>query len=74
MAMPLDYARAVQLFMGTEPELAKALGLSAGDLRMLRSNPQRATEEQLARLAHVLVERGNGMVRVGEMLLEDHEG
>jgi plasmid maintenance system antidote protein VapI len=71
--MPLDFAKAMQLFMGTEEELARALGLTTGDVRSLRSNPQRATDEQLVRLGRVLKERGAGMTRVGEMLLEDHE-
>lgn len=60
--------------MGTDSELAQALGLSVADLRALRANPGRATDEQLARLGRVLVERGKGMARVGEMLIEDHGG
>jgi hypothetical protein len=70
--MPLDFARAAQLFMGTEAELAKAMSLSAADLRELRANPQRASAVQLEKLGRVLLERGKGMSRVGEMLLEDH--
>ena len=72
--MPLDFERATQLFMGTEQELARALDMPVADLRSLRSNPQRATREQLARVGRMLVERGNGMARVGEMLMEDAEG
>jgi hypothetical protein len=71
--MPLDYSRSAQLFMGTEAELAKALDLPPADLRALRANPQRATTDQLVALGRVLIERGRGMVRVGEMLLEDHD-
>lgn len=71
--MPLDYSRATRLFMGTEDELARAIGVSIADLRSLRSNPHRATPEQLARLGRVLIERGNGMKRVGEMLVEDND-
>lgn len=70
--MPLDFSRAIRLFMGTESELAQATGLSVADLRALRTNPGRATADQLVRLGRVLVERGKGMVRVGEMLIEDH--
>lgn len=69
--MPLDYARATQLFMGSEEELARALGVPIADLRSLRANPQRATPAQLEQLGRILVERGNGMRRVGEMLVED---
>jgi hypothetical protein len=70
--MPLDFARAAQLFMGTEEELARALGVAVADLRALRTTPRLATSEQLRRLGEVLTERGKGMLRVGEMLLEDH--
>jgi hypothetical protein len=70
--MPLDFARAAQLFMGTEDELARALGLPVADLRAMRTNPARASGPLLTRLGQVLVERGQGMMRVGEMLQEDH--
>jgi hypothetical protein len=70
--MPLDFARAAQLFMGTEAELARALDIPVADLRSIRANPQRASAALLARMGEVLVERGRGMARVGEMLLEDH--
>jgi plasmid maintenance system antidote protein VapI len=70
--MPLDFARAAQLFTASEQELAQALGVEVADVRALRSNPQRATHEMLARLGRVLIERGKGMARVGEMLLEDN--
>jgi hypothetical protein len=72
--MPLDFARAAQLFMGSEDELSRALGIAVADLRSLRANPQRANGEILAKLGRVLEERGKGMARVGEMLLEDHGG
>ena len=71
--MPLDFERAAALFTATEGELAQALGLTVADVRSLRTNPQHATREQMARLGRVLVERGKGMGRVGEMLLEDYE-
>ncbi len=70
--MPLDFARATDLFCGSEQELAMALGIDVGDLRQYRTNPQRAPKALLARIGRVLVERGNGMRRVGEMLLEDN--
>lgn len=70
--MALDFSRAAQLFMGTEQELARALDLTVADLRAIRANPRRADSALLARLGGVLVERGKGMSRVGEMLLEDH--
>lgn len=70
--MPLDFARAAQLFTGTEQELAQALGIPVADLRSVRANPSRAGADLLARMGRVLVERGKGMARVGEMLLEDY--
>jgi hypothetical protein len=70
--MPLDFARAVQLFMGTEDELARALGISVADLRATRTNPGRAPAPLLRRMGQVLEERGKGMARVGEMLQEDN--
>jgi hypothetical protein len=69
--MPLDFASAAQLFMGTEEELARALGVAVADLRAMRTTPAQASPEHLRRLGQVLSERGRGMVRVGEMLLED---
>jgi plasmid maintenance system antidote protein VapI len=69
--MPLDFARASDLFMGTEQELALALGISVADVRELRTNPRRVGADVLHRLGKVLVERGTGMKRVGEMLQED---
>jgi hypothetical protein len=64
----LDFKRATDLFMGTEQELSMALGLPPGDLRSYRQNPLRVPPEVLVRLGHVLMERGRGMARVGEML------
>jgi plasmid maintenance system antidote protein VapI len=58
--------------MASEQELAKALGVEVADVRALRSNPQHASREMLAKLGRVLIERGKGMSRVGEMLLEDN--
>lgn len=69
--MALDFARSADLFCGTEQELAMALNIDVGDLRQYRTNPQRAPKALLARIGKVLVERGTGMKRVGEMLLED---
>jgi hypothetical protein len=69
--MPLDFARAAQLFMGTEEELARALGISMADLRAARANPGRVQKPLVRKLGDVLVERGQGMTRVGEMLRED---
>lgn len=69
--MPLDFASAARLFMGTEEELARALGIGVADLRAARTHPDRASSALLARFGDVLIERGRGMARVGEMLKED---
>lgn len=69
--MALDFTRATDLFMGTEDELAKALGLTVADVRAARAAPKTVSPELLARLGRVLQERGAGMRRVGEMLAED---
>jgi hypothetical protein len=66
--MALDFARAAALFMGTEQELSMALGIDVGDLRQYRTDPGRAPAPLLAQLGRVLIERGKGMQRVGEML------
>lgn len=66
--MPLDFRSATDLFVSTEEELAMALGVSVADLRSYRQNPANAPPEVVDRLAAVLVERGRGMARVGEML------
>ncbi|HEX7050322.1 MAG TPA: hypothetical protein VF188_08990 [Longimicrobiales bacterium] len=66
----LDFKRATDLFMGAEQELALALNVSVEEVARYRDRPDRAPRELLARLGHVLIERGRGMVRVGEMLVE----
>ena len=71
--MGLDFARAVQLFMGTEQELSAALGISVADLRAARTNPARVPGPLMNRMGRLLQERGRGMTRVGEMLLEMSE-
>jgi hypothetical protein len=70
--MALDFARAADLFMGSEQELARALELPIADLRAARTAPQRVSRELMAKMGRVLQERGAGMKRVGEMLLEDY--
>ncbi|HEX6940741.1 MAG TPA: hypothetical protein VF158_15095 [Longimicrobiales bacterium] len=67
----LDFKRATDLFLGTERELALALGVSEAELRALRRDPARAPEDVMDRLARVLIERGRAMMRVGELLDED---
>ncbi len=69
--MALDFKRASDLFLGSEKELALALAVPVGDLRDFRQNPDRVPEELLRQLGRVLVERGNGMRRVGELLQEE---
>ena len=71
--MPLDFTNAARLFMGTEAELAAALGLEVSDLRAAIATPNFVTAELSTRLSRVLIERGKGMVRVGEML-GDNQG
>jgi hypothetical protein len=71
--MSLDFKRASDLFLGSEDELALALGVSVADLREHRQKPERAPDRLLAQLGRVLVQRGKGMKRVGELLLEDNE-
>lgn len=70
--MPLDFTRAAQLFMGTEDELARGLDIRVADLRAMRTTPDRVPAEMLERLGRLLEERGRGMMRVGEMLREEH--
>jgi hypothetical protein len=69
--MPLDFASGTRLFMGTEEELAHALGIDVADLRSMRTNPAQATPAMLRRLGTVLMERGRGMLRVGELLHDE---
>lgn len=66
----LDFKRAADLFLGSEAELALALGIEADEVRRFRRVPGEAPRELLVRLGRVLVERGRGMTRVGELLLE----
>lgn len=68
--MPLDFRRAADLFTASDEELATALRIDLGTLRQHRARPDRAPESLLLRMAEVLIERGRGMVRVGEMLRE----
>ena len=72
--MPLDFKRATDLFMGTEKELATALGLDEGAIRDYRSKRGVPPPAVLDKLGAVLIERGRGMARVGEMLREDASG
>ncbi|NLG61602.1 MAG: hypothetical protein GX539_05105 [Candidatus Cloacimonetes bacterium] len=69
--MALDFARAADLFCGSEKELAMALNIDVGDLRQYRTNPRLVPDVLLERLGRVLIERGSGMKRVGEMLVEN---
>jgi len=71
--MGLDFAKAAALFMASEQELAMALGIPLGDLRAYRNDPGRAPPAVLHKLAQVLLERGQGMRRVGELLLDEAE-
>ena len=45
--MALDFARAAQLFMGSEEELARGLGISVADLRAMRTTPNRADRKSV---------------------------
>lgn len=72
--MPLDFKRATDLFTGSEEELAAALRIDHRTLQRHRRDPGRAPEALLLKLAEVLIERGRGMVRVGEMLRENAGG
>lgn len=69
--MGLDFAKATALFMASERELAMALGIPVGDLRAYRNDPTRVPPAVLHKLAEVLLERGRGMQRVGELLLDE---
>lgn len=71
--MTLDFRRAAALFMASEQELATALGIPVGDVRAYRHDPARTPPVVLEKLARVLLERGRGMQRVGELLLQDFE-
>ena len=69
----LDFKRATDVFLGTEAELALALKLSVEELRAYRRRPADVPREVLERLGRVLIERGRGMARVGELVLEQAE-
>jgi hypothetical protein len=69
--MALDFRHATNLFLGTEKELALALGINVGDVRSFRQNPERVPSEIVQRLGKILIERGLAMERVGSMLAED---
>lgn len=68
--MPLDFRSATDLFVSTEDELAMALGVPVADVRSYRQKPDSTPPDVRQKLAQVLVERGRGMVRVGELLSE----
>lgn len=68
--MALDFRRAAELFVSTEEELAMALGVSVADVRSYRQKPDTVPDEIMTKLGDVLVERGQGMARVGDMLQE----
>lgn len=68
--MPLDFRSATDLFLSTEDELAMALDVPVADVRSYRQKPGSTPPDVLQKLAQVLVERGRGMVRVGELLSE----
>ena len=69
--MSLYFARAADLFVSTEQELAAALGISVADVRELRTNPRRASAALEEKLGRVLVERGKAMQRVGQIILDE---
>jgi hypothetical protein len=48
-----------------------ALGIPVGDLRAYRNDPNRVPPAVLHKLAQVLLERGKGMQRVGELLVDE---
>lgn len=68
--MALDFKRAADLFVSTEEELAMALDIPVADVRSYRQKPGTVPDEILRKMGEVLVERGQGMARVGEMLQE----
>lgn len=67
----LDFRRASDLFMGTERELAMALGMGEAELKRLRQRPETASADAVRRLAAVLAERARGMARVAQILGTD---
>jgi hypothetical protein len=72
--MPLDFKRGTDLFLGRKNELAMALGLDAEALEAYRRQPATTPPGLMDRLARVLIERGRGMIRVGELLAESGQG
>lgn len=68
----LDFRRAADLFISSERELGAALGITPSDVARYRRQPESTPPDVLARFGTVLVERGRGMARVGEMLQESH--
>lgn len=64
----LDFRRAADLFVSSDRELAAALRISAADVARFRARPESAPAELLSRLGTLLIERGQGMTRVGQML------
>lgn len=72
--MPLDFKRGTDLFLGRKDELAMALGIEADALEGYRRQPATVPASLMRRLARVLMERGRGMVRVGELLIESGDG
>lgn len=69
--MSIDFKRAASLFVSSEQELAQALGLNVEEVRRYIQAPGSASDDLMERLAALLVERGQGMARVGEMIRED---
>lgn len=68
----LDFRRAADLFISSDRELGAALRITAADVARYRRQPDTVPPEVLARLGTVLLERGRGMMRVGELLQETH--
>jgi len=64
----LDFRKATDLFLSSELELALALGITPVELRRYRRVPGTAPAGLMERLGGVLLERGRGMARVGELL------
>lgn len=58
--------------MGSERELAMALAIPVADVARFTRQPEAAPPDLMLRLGTVLIERGRGMVRVGEMLRDAH--
>lgn len=68
----LDFRRAADLFIASEAELGAALGIPPADVARYRRTPNSVPPELLARLGGVLIERGQAMTRVGELLQSEH--